>query len=282
MTQTDPRNALYQQILQNMKENKIQLPSQPSIFVTLQKLSQDPDVSSAKLCQVIGQDPALAGRIMSIANSPIMRGSVSIASLDFAINRLGVRFVTYVSMGLALKQLFIAKNKPIEERMQFVWDHSGKVAASAYVLAKSLRLFPPEEVMLAALVHEIGKLPILTYADQTPEYLNQLVLLDKTINSLHPKLGKAILTFWKFPEEIACVPENVADLNFKSNKPVMSDIIQVAKQHVLHHATPEGSGGEFMEQENPAYMRLEIDQLLDGMAMKNMKRELATHQQLFS
>jgi HD-like signal output (HDOD) protein len=282
MTQTDPRNALYQQILLNVKENKIQLPSQPSIFVTLQKLSQDPDVSSTKLCQVIGQDPALAGRIMSIANSPIMRGSVSIASLDFAINRLGVRFVTYVSMGLALKQLFIAKNKPIEERMQFVWDHSGKVAASAYVLAKSLRLFPPEEVMLAGLVHEIGKLPILTFADQTPDYLNQLTLLDKTITSLQPKLGKSILTFWKFPEEIACVPENVADLNFKSNKPVMSDIIQVAKQHVLHHATPEGAGGEFMEQENPAYMRLEIDQLLDGMAMKNMKRELTTHQQLFS
>ncbi len=282
MTQTDPRNALYQKIIQNVKENKIQLPSQPSIFVTLQKLSQDPDVSSTKLCQVIGQDPALAGRIMSIANSPIMRGSVSIASLDFAINRLGVRFVTYVSMGLALKQLFIAKNKPIEERMQFVWTHSGKVAANAYVLAKSLRLFPPEEVMLAALVHEIGKLPILTYADQTPDYLNQLTLLDQTINSLHPKLGKEILIFWKFPEEIACIPENVADLNFKSNKPVMSDIIQVAKQHVLHHGTPEGRGGEFMEQENPAYMRLEIDQLLDGMAMKNMKRELTTHQQLFS
>lgn len=282
MTQTDPRNALYHQILHDVEKNKIQLPSQPNIFVTLQKLSQDPDVSSSKLCQVIGQDPALAGRIMSIANSPIMRGSVSIASLDFAINRLGVRFVTYVSMGLALKQLFIAKNKPIEERMQFVWDHSGKVAASAYVLAKSLRLFPPEEVMLAGLVHDIGKLPILTFADQSPDYLNKLTLLDQTITSLHPKLGKAILTFWKFPEEITFVPENVADLNFKSNKPVMSDIIQVAKQHVLHHATPEGAGGEFLEQENPAYMRLEIDQLLDGMAMKNMKRELSTHQQLFS
>jgi len=282
MTQSEPKTTLYEYLLQSFIENKIQLPSQPSIFVTLQKMSEDPDVSSTKLCQVIGQDPALAGRIMSIANSPIMRGSVSIASLDSAINRLGVRFVTYVSMGLALKQLFIAKNKPIEERMQFIWDHSGKVAASAYVLAKSLRLFPPEDVMLAGLVHEIGKLPILTFADQKPEYINNLPLLDKTITSLHPKLGKAILTFWKFPEEIVCVPENVADLDFKANKPVMSDIIQVAKQHVLHHATPEGASGEFMEQENPAYTRLEIDQLLDGMAMKNMKRELTTHQQLFS
>ncbi len=282
MTETEQQNALYQQILQAVKENKIQLPSQPNIFMTLQKMSQDPDVSSNKLCQVIGQDPALAVRIMSIANSPIMRGSVSIASLDSAINRLGVRFVTYVSMGLALKQLFIAKHKAVEERMQFVWDHSGKVAASAYVLAKSLRLFPPEEVMLAGLVHEIGKLPILTFADQSAEHLAKLPLLDLTINNLHPRLGKAILTLWKFPEEIACVPENVADMSIQSNKPMMSDIIQVAKQHVLHHATPEGANGEFMEQDNPAYMRLEIDNLINDMAMKHMRKELSTHQQLFA
>lgn len=282
MTQNQPKNTLYDHLLQSVKENKIQLPTQPSIFISLQKISQDPDVTSSQLCQIIGKDPALAGRIMSIANSPVMRGSVSISSLDFAVNRLGVRFVTYVSMGLALKQLFNAKNKPIEERMQFIWEHSGKVAASAYVLAKSLRLFPPEEVMLAGLVHEIGKLPILTFADQKPEYFNNLPLLDQTVTTLHPRLGKSILTFWKFPEEIACVPENVADLNFKSAKPVMSDIIQVAKQHVLHHGTPEGANGEFEQQENPAYNRLEIDQLLDAMAIKNMKRELTTHQQLFS
>ncbi|HRE30828.1 MAG TPA: HDOD domain-containing protein, partial [Candidatus Berkiella sp.] len=121
-----------------------------------------------------------------------------------------MRFVTYVSMGLALKQLFIAQHKPIEERVQLVWDHSGKIAASAYVLAKALRLFPPEEVMLAGLVHEIGKLPILTFADQSAEYFNNLSLLDTTINKLHPPLGKAILKLWKFPDEIACVPENVA------------------------------------------------------------------------
>ncbi|MGE3318141.1 MAG: HDOD domain-containing protein [Candidatus Berkiella sp.] len=282
MTENEQVNALYHHILQSVRENKIQLPSQPNIFIELQKISEDPDVTVNRLCRTIGQDPALAVRIMSIANSPIMRGSVSIASLDSAVNRLGIRFVTYVSMGLALKQLFIAKHKPIEERMQFVWDHSGQVAASSYVLAKSLRLFPPEEVMLGGLLHEVGKLPMLTFADQTPEYLNKLETLDQTIALLHPKLGKAILTLWKFPEEIASVPENVANLNLKSKKPMMSDIIQVAKQHVLHHATPEGAGGEFVEQENPAYMRLEIDQLLDNMALKNMKNELTTHQQLFA
>lgn len=280
MTETD-QIALYQQILQGIKENKIQLPSRPDLFMNLQKLSEDPDISVRQLRLVIGQDPALAVRIMSIANSPIMRGSVSISSLDSAINRLGVRFVTYVSMGLALKQLFIARHKQIEERMNYIWDFSGKVAASSYVLAKSLKLFPPEEVMLAGLVHEIGKLPILTFADTVNEQLAQSPYLDTILNQLHPKLGNDILKLWKFPKDIACVPENVANLGLKSDKPLMSDIIQVARQHVMQHETPNGKE-EFTEQQNPAYMRLEIDQLLDQMAMKHMKSELASHQQLFS
>ncbi|MCS5710767.1 HDOD domain-containing protein [Candidatus Berkiella aquae] len=281
MQGNEQHNASYQKIFQSIKDNKIQLPSQPSIFVTLQKLSNDPDVTTNKLCQVIGQDPALTVRILSIANSPIMRGSVSIASLEAAINRLGVRFVTYVSMGLALKQLFIAQHKPIEERVQLVWDQSSKVAASAYVLAKALRLFPPEEVMLAGLVHEIGKLPILTFADQSAEYFNNLPLLDATINNLHPPLGKAILKLWKFPDEIACVPENVANPNHKTTKPMISDIIQVAKQHILNYARPDNLP-ESNEPKSPSYYRLEIDQLLDSIAVKNMKKELTSYHQLFT
>lgn len=280
MIETD-QIALYQQILQGVKENKIQLPSRPDLFMNLQKLSEDPDISVRKLRLVIGQDPALAVRIMSIANSPIMRGSVSITSLDSAINRLGIRFVTYISMGLALKQLFIARHKQIEERMNFIWDYCGKVAASSYVLAKSLKLFPPEEVMLAGLVHEIGKLPILTFADTVNEQLAQSPYLDPVLAQLHPKLGNDILKLWKFPSDIACVPMNVADHTLKSDKPLISDIIQVARQHVMQHETPDGKE-EFTEQQNPAYLRLEIDQLLDQVAMKHMKNELNTHQQLFT
>jgi len=67
MQGNEQQNASYQKIFQSIKENKIQLPSQPSIFVTLQKLSHDPDVTTGKLCQVIGQDPALTVRILSIA-----------------------------------------------------------------------------------------------------------------------------------------------------------------------------------------------------------------------
>lgn len=281
MTETD-QIALYQQILQGVKENKIQLPSQPDLFMNLQKLSEDPDISVRKLRLVIGQDPALAVRIMSIANSPIMRGTVSITSLDSAINRLGVRFVTYVSMGLALKQLFIARHKEIDERMNYIWDYSGKVAASSYVLAKSLKLFPAEEVMLAGLVHEIGKLPILTFADTVNEQLAQSPYLDTVLTQLHPKLGNEILKLWKFPSDIACVPENVANLALKSDKPLISDIIQVARQHVIQHEAPSAKNAEFSEQQNPAYMRLEIDQLLDQVAMKHMKSELTNHQQLFT
>src|SRR4029077_16255895 len=64
----------------------------------------------------------------------------------------------------------------------------------------------PDEATLAGIVHKIGVLPILTYAEAAPHLLQNIAALDEMIEDLHPAIGHAILTSWRFPPELIAVP----------------------------------------------------------------------------
>ncbi len=253
----DSSNSIFNDILENIEKNRLPLPTQPKIAIAIQELSENPNVTVEELSEVIGKDPGLTARIIRIANSPLVRGRVSINTLKTAISRLGTSFVANMAIGLAMEQLFCAKNKVIEEKMRQAWQHSGDVAAASYVLANYSKAFPPEEAMLAGLLHEIGMLPILTFAEKNKELLQNPDMLDMLIQKFSFNLGEAILMSWQFPRYIAEVPKNLADFYRKTKEVDLADIVLVAKFHALKD-TPSLLSG--INKENiPAFARLGLD-----------------------
>jgi HD-like signal output (HDOD) protein len=282
MTSAQPHREMpsyYQEIMDAIKSDRLRLPTQPKTFLAIQELSEDPDITVGQLNEVISKDPALAIRIIGLANSPMMRGRVNVSSLDAAISRLGIRFVTYVSMGLAMKQLFMAKHRPIDEQMQIVWDHSGKVASTSYCIANFLKAFPPEEAMLAGLVHEFGKLPLLSYADQNFAKFKDFSMFEQFMQTYHAKLGKQILTLWKFSPQIANTPEQLSNIFLNSDQALLADVVLVSKLYVLSN-NESGRPLPLLENETiPAYERLGLapgGNLAKNQSMKNVLQ--STHQ----
>ncbi|HFB63988.1 MAG TPA: HDOD domain-containing protein, partial [Aeromonadales bacterium] len=87
----------------------------------------------------------------------------------------------------------------------------------------------PDQATLAGLTCEIGILPILTMAEETPELFENEELLDNIIDRFHPQIGSAILRNWDFPEELASVPEAFLDFGRDSTDgPDYGDLVTVA------------------------------------------------------
>lgn len=271
--------TFFMDLLEAIERNRLPLPTQPDIAMAIQEVNQNPYVTIEELDSIIGKDPALTARIIRMANSPLVRGRVTINSLENAISRLGARFVSNMAIGLAMEQLFLAKHKVIEQKIKEAWKHSGQIAATSYVIANYTKKLPPDEAMLAGLLHEIGILPILTYAETQPELLKNLTVLDELIENHYAKLGEAILNSWQFPANIAAVPQNMTQYYRKINEPDLSDVVLVSKIFVL--AGTEHPLAKIDKMEIPAFERLGLDPKEDLLQNPQLQEPLQAAEALF-
>jgi HD-like signal output (HDOD) protein len=65
-----------------------------------------------------------------------------------------------------MEQIFHARSDVVEQKMRDVWRRSLEVAGVSYALCRRHPL-KPDQAALGGLVHQIGVLPILTYAEDT-------------------------------------------------------------------------------------------------------------------
>lgn len=227
------------ELIDAITNDRLTLPTLPEVALKIREAVEDPDVSSGALAGVIGQDAALAARIIKVANSPLMRGAVVVDNLQLAITRMGIAFVRNLATGLAMEQMFQATHDAIDKRLRASWEHSIEVASISHVLASNFTKLKPDQATLAGLVHQIGILPILTLAEENPDILEHEQVLDKIISRLHGKVGRAILKAWDFPEELRDVPLGCTDFNRDKNPGAdYVDVVTVAKLQCY----PEGEG----------------------------------------
>lgn len=221
-------NEFYNQVLDAIEFNKITLPTQPEIAVKIRETAENPNVTVPMLGEVIAKDPGLTARIIRVANSPLMRGMVEIDSVANAIGRLGLNFVCNLAIGLAMEQIFMATNDQVDTWTREIWEHSVKVAAICHVLAAHYTDIPKDQATLIGLLHSIGALPILTYAQEHEELLEDTEKLKILIMENHTKLGEGILKAWQFPDSFANVPAHYLELERDNDKVDLIDLVQIA------------------------------------------------------
>lgn len=217
-----------QELLQAISNDQLVLPTLPESALRIREAAQQPDIGIAELAREVGSDTALTARLIRVANSPLMRARSEITDLQMAISRLGINYTSTLAIGLAMEQLFRSKSRVIERKMHEVWSKSLEVSSIGYVLSRHYTRLVPDQAALAGLVHQIGALPILTYAESHPELLEDPQSLAFVIDEIHPLIGDRILQHWNFPDSIASIPTQ--HLNFSRDTDTVDyvDVIQVA------------------------------------------------------
>ncbi|MBA1146267.1 HDOD domain-containing protein [Ectothiorhodospiraceae bacterium WFHF3C12] len=189
-------------LIQDLMEDRLELPSMPDIAVRVREAVSDPDCGAPEVAKIVQADPSVAARLMQAANSALFAGQSAADNLTAAIVRLGLRNVRELVMAVTMREVFKAKNPLLNKRMVEVWMHSTLIAAISSVLAKKLKGFDSERGLLAGLVHDIGVVPMVANAAEYPDMVSDPAKLEATINAYRGQVGSMILRRWNFPDDM--------------------------------------------------------------------------------
>jgi HD-like signal output (HDOD) protein len=221
----------------------VELPSFPEIAARVRRVVSDPKTSVEQVVRVVGSEPALAARLLRIANSASLnRSGRTVTDLRTAINRLGYNMVRSASISFSMAQIRKSNNlSGLTHHLTELWERSTVVAAFAYVLARNCTKVNPDEAMLTGMMHGIGKLYVLTRVIDHPELFASNTMLNQIIGEWHASIGKAILENWKFPESMAQAVGDQTDFSrTEEGPPDLSDVVAVAILMASHAADMPG------------------------------------------
>jgi HD-like signal output (HDOD) protein/signal transduction histidine kinase len=142
------------------------LPSLPQTLLKLLALCQSDDAGMAELAQLIGSEPAMAAKVLSVAHSAAYHRSDQQLNLLQAANTLGTELIKVLVMSESVFQTFNAFTHAGSADLRQFWKHSLGVAVIAKDLAQRVDQALADEAYLAGLLHDVGRLALLAVVPQ--------------------------------------------------------------------------------------------------------------------
>ena len=199
-----------------MKPNLIDLvnlvgdpPTIPTVARKVIQVCSSDDCDMKLLDKLISSDPALASRILKIANSAFYGTLRSINTIKSAIVLIGIKtvknFVVTASMKDVYKRFGLAEN--------ILWEHSIGAAIACNIIAKEFqcRTDVIEFAFIAGLLHDIGKLLMNNsmpdkYSDIIYEFYNNntpfYIIEQDKLGFTHADVGSMVLKKWNFSADL--------------------------------------------------------------------------------
>jgi HD-like signal output (HDOD) protein len=234
--------AFVQALASELSRGKVDLPSFPDIALRVRKVLADEEVSQEQVVRVVGSEPALAARLMQIANSAALNFTGKpITDMRTAINRMGHNMVRSAAIAFAMSQLKkVDSLKGLEKPLDELWKSSAAVAAMSHAVAKRYSKVNPDTGMLAGLLHGIGKLYILTRSSKHPALFAETSTYNQIVRDWHSPVAKALLENWDMAEEIVDAVSNYEDMEREHSGPVdLTDVLTVGNLLAAFKEHPE-------------------------------------------
>lgn len=190
--------------LKNKFARLTHLPSMPVLLMeAIQQINGKQNMTI--LADKIGQDPAMAVRILRIINSPFYGMPREIGSLREAIAFLGLNRIRDMLISVCFAKMLSSLHKDFDYRK--LWHHSVAVAECSRQLAIRTGI-NPDLAFTAGLLHDIGDLVIVMLF---PNEFIQLVKISekigieaeqKLLGFDHATIGGKAIQYWNLPQEI--------------------------------------------------------------------------------
>ena len=133
-------------------------------------------------------------------------------------------------MSFALRQMrLVDADSALRPQLQELWRKGALVASIGYVVARETRAARPDEALVTGLLHNIGRLYLLVRAKSLSGVVAEAGVWDQVVHDWHPRIGRAILEHWRFPERIvtAVAEQNAWDRPSSGGGP-LTDVLIVA------------------------------------------------------
>ena len=137
-------------------------PRRPDLLPRLLEAINDDSATLRELAAIIGQDPALTGNLLRIANSPLYRVNTRpIESIDRAMVLIGMDGMRAI-IAAALFQPVLQVHGPFARVPELIWEHTLAAAAAAEAHAAHVARTDPFAAQLLALVLGLGTIVTLS------------------------------------------------------------------------------------------------------------------------
>jgi diguanylate cyclase (GGDEF)-like protein len=202
-------NLLSLELEQKLKTCR-RLPSPPTYALQVIDLVNDPEVDIAQAVKVFSLDPAIVGKILRMANSPLYANQRSVDTLQMAILLLGLNATISLALSFSLVTGLRQDDQEAKLDHSLYWKRAGLAAAASRVLGRFCELRSLEELFIAALLQDIGMLALDRlypdlYADSALNQLHHPQVVEHERQQLgcsHATVGGWLLSQWCLPERL--------------------------------------------------------------------------------
>lgn len=243
MQQTEKLN-LISLITHELENNSLDLPTLPVVAKNVREaLSYSPHISAWEIADIVSTDPAIAIYLIKVASSPLYSSkSRKLNGIKQAVSILGNARAVSLITTYSIKQIFESSSQSYMNFFNDILQHTLSVASICRGMALFSPNLDPDKAMLAGLVHQLGKLPVLNFLSQKKIHLSE-VQTNTVLTKTHPYLGQLILKRWDFPDELTNVPAEY--LHFQrdhSDEVDYTDVVMTAYlQECVNSSHPHGS-----------------------------------------
>ncbi len=190
------------------------LPTLPAVVFELHGVLENENTSQHEVAAVIQRDPALATRLLRLANSATFNRGSPVGSVDQAVQLLGLKQVGALCLALSVVNAFNRGSGRLD--YPSFWEHSAGVALAAVRLAASCGYsqIPSEQLYVGGLLHDIGLLMLDQYfgewlrsclAHAEAQSVELHVAEADVLGIDHGEIGGLLLASWSLPRPIVAM-----------------------------------------------------------------------------
>lgn len=188
---------------------QVDFPSPSRVAGEVIALARDPDIEVAKVANAIGRDPAMAAKLLRIANSAFYAKRRPSQNIRQALVIVGLNAALTLALSFSLVSTLRAC-KPNGIDYKRFWRRTLLAATASRAIAEHACKGKDEDAFLAALLQDVAILAIdrtdSTFYNELEKGAGHQAIVDyeraKLENKDHAHYGAALLRAWNLPENI--------------------------------------------------------------------------------
>jgi HD-like signal output (HDOD) protein len=206
----------------------------PAAALRILEMVDKDEISLEVLSSFVRKDPALAGRLLKIANSSFYGLNQPVGSIQQAVMVLGLNALKCLILSASLfDSSRISDDLGID--VKTLYGNIIAVAAAGRKIAVTCGYGSPEEAFTSGLLHEVGLLFYLQNYGEEYKKVIELMSRSGNLNEAekevfgisHPEIGGLIAEKWRLPKHIVSSINNHHSLGYGESQR-LDDIIRLA------------------------------------------------------
>lgn len=133
------------------------IPTLPDMLSKINRMMLNPRTSAKEVAQLISSDPSITSKVLRVVNSSFYGFPRRITTISHAIVILGFNAIKSIVLSSTIFDVFKKDGKSGFDRMEF-WKHSIGCGAAARVLGQKAGSASLEEIFIAGLLHDVGRI----------------------------------------------------------------------------------------------------------------------------